>query len=242
MRVTTRVAPTLPRVQGDQERLRQLLWNLLTNAVKYTVAGDEVEVSAAKRTAPSPCRVRDHGPGHPAGRAGAHLREVRARESATAASRAPGLGLFIARSIAEAHGGRLRSSPRPGRGHVRPSAPAGAGLTPLGPDPPRPVAAQLARQGRHDRPRCGVDGQSKHVRAVVVTDRVEHAAGGAYIRQVELSGEDCFLVPGRSRDDLAIRCHDDRVAGLDPLAVFSSATPAHGRGSRRGSGRCGHKG
>ena len=62
----TRVAPTLPRVHmAIRSACAELLWNLLTNAVKYTVAGDEVEVSARKENGSVAVFVRDHGLGIP---------------------------------------------------------------------------------------------------------------------------------------------------------------------------------
>ena len=114
VRVVTKVAPTLPRVHGDQERLRQLLWNLLTNAVKYTDAGDEVEVTAAKDNGSLAVSVRDHGPGIPPD---AHelIFEKFGRVSG-ADKPGAGLGLFIARSIAEAHGGTLEVESQTGEG------------------------------------------------------------------------------------------------------------------------------
>ena len=107
VRVTTRVPPALPPVQGDRERLRQLLWNLLTNAVKYTVVGDEVEVAAATEDGVVAVSVSDHGPGIPA-ESQRLIFEKFGRVSQDGLSKpGAGLGLYIARSIAEAHGGTL---------------------------------------------------------------------------------------------------------------------------------------
>jgi signal transduction histidine kinase len=107
VRVTTRVPPALPPVQGDRERLRQLLWNLLTNAVKYTATGDEVEVAAASEDGVVAVSVRDHGPGIPA-ESQRLIFEKFGRVSQDGLSKpGAGLGLYIARSIAEAHGGTL---------------------------------------------------------------------------------------------------------------------------------------
>jgi signal transduction histidine kinase len=114
VRVVTRVSPTLPRVHGDHERLRQLLWNLLSNAVKYTDAGDEVEVSARKDNGTLAVAVRDHGPGIPSD-AQDVIFEKFGRISG-AGKPGAGLGLFIARSIAEAHGGTLEVESEAGQG------------------------------------------------------------------------------------------------------------------------------
>ncbi len=116
VRVTTRVPPTLPPVQGDRERLRQLLWNLLTNAVKYTITGDEIEVAAANEQDVVAVSVRDHGPGIPP-ESQRLIFEKFGRVSQDGGSKpGAGLGLFIARSIAEAHGGTLDVESAPGSG------------------------------------------------------------------------------------------------------------------------------
>ena len=116
VRVTTRVPPALPPVQGDRERLRQLLWNLLTNAVKYTVTGDEIEVAAADEKGVVAVSVRDHGPGIPPESQGL-IFEKFGRVSQDGGSKSgAGLGLFIARSIAEAHGGTLEVESATGAG------------------------------------------------------------------------------------------------------------------------------
>jgi len=116
VRVTMHLAPTLPHVQGDRERLRQLLWNLLTNAVKYTVAGDEVEVAAAKENGVVAVSVRDHGPGIPPESQCLIFEKFGRVSQAGATKPGAGLGLFIARSIAEAHGGTLEVESDTGEG------------------------------------------------------------------------------------------------------------------------------
>jgi signal transduction histidine kinase len=116
VRVTTRVPPALPAVQGDRERLRQLLWNLLANAVKYTVTGDEVEVAAAREDGVVTVSVRDHGPGIPP-ESQRLIFEKFGRVCQDGLSKpGAGLGLYIARSIAEAHGGTLDVESKAGAG------------------------------------------------------------------------------------------------------------------------------
>ena len=116
VRVTTRVSPTLPPIEGDRERLRQLLWNLLANAVKYTVTGDEVEVAADAENGVVALSVRDHGPGIPP-ESHRLIFEKFGRVSQDGGSQpGAGLGLYIARSIAEAHGGTLDVESEAGTG------------------------------------------------------------------------------------------------------------------------------
>ena len=114
--VRAEVAGPLPAVRGDRERLRQLLVNLVTNAVKYTVSGDEVEVRAEARNGIVDVSVTDHGPG--ISHEDQRLIFEKFGRAPTAGGSKPGagLGLFIARSIAEAHGGTLRVESAEGRG------------------------------------------------------------------------------------------------------------------------------
>jgi signal transduction histidine kinase len=114
--VRTRLPASLPLVRGDRERLRQLLLNLLTNAIKYTVAGDEVEVSAAAADGNLSVSVRDHGPGIPFEEQRLIFEKFGRVNLGGKSTPGAGLGLFIARSIAEAHGGSLVVESEPGAG------------------------------------------------------------------------------------------------------------------------------
>jgi signal transduction histidine kinase len=97
----------LPVLRGDRDRLRQVLGNLLANAVKYTVAGDEIELSAVTDDGVVQVVVRDHGPGI-SPEEQTLIFEKFGRVSPSGSTKpGAGLGLFIARSIAEAHGGTL---------------------------------------------------------------------------------------------------------------------------------------
>lgn len=114
--VRAAVPRPLPPVRGDAARLRQVLANLIDNAVKYSPAGGRVEVSAGADDGLVRVAVRDHGPGI----AREHQQLIFEKFGRARADRkakpGTGLGLFIARSIAEAHGGTLevRSAPRQG--------------------------------------------------------------------------------------------------------------------------------
>ena len=114
--VRTRVDRKLPAVQGDRERLRQLLVNLLTNAAKYTVAGDEIEVKAGSSNGLVTVTVRDHGPGIPPEQHSLVFEKFGRLNHGGKSKPGAGLGLFIARSIAEAHGGSLELSSEQGMG------------------------------------------------------------------------------------------------------------------------------
>jgi signal transduction histidine kinase len=114
VRLATSLPATLPSLRGDGERLRQLVDNLISNAIKYSDAGGEVAVEAEAEDGHVTVRVRDRGPGilpehHD------HIFEKFGR-AAGSAKPGTGLGLFLSRSFAEAHGGSLAVESRPGDG------------------------------------------------------------------------------------------------------------------------------
>ena len=116
VRVQTLVRDPLPAVRGDRERLRQLLLNLLTNAAKYTVTGDEIEVRAGAEDGHVVVTVLDHGPGIPADQHRLIFEKFGRVNSGGRSKPGAGLGLFIARSIAEAHDGTLEVQSEAGSG------------------------------------------------------------------------------------------------------------------------------
>jgi signal transduction histidine kinase len=104
------VRGVLPTIRGDHARLRQVLNNLIENAVKYSPEGGEVRVSAAAANGTVQIAVRDTGPGIPSEQQ-AQIFEKFGRADVEGGSKpGTGLGLFIARSIAEAHDGSLEVS------------------------------------------------------------------------------------------------------------------------------------
>ena len=104
-------------VDVDPQRIAQVLGNLLANAVRHTPAGGHVAVTARRRGATVTIAVTDTGEGM-ASEQLAHIFERFYRgDTAREADRAgSGIGLTIARAIAEAHGGTLTASSR-GTGH-----------------------------------------------------------------------------------------------------------------------------
>jgi signal transduction histidine kinase len=114
--VQAHVPEPLPAVRGDRERLRQLLLNLLSNAAKYTVAGDEIEVRASAEDGAVVVSVSDHGPGIALEEQRLIFEKFGRVNSGGRSTPGAGLGLFIARSIAEGHGGSLDVRSDPGSG------------------------------------------------------------------------------------------------------------------------------
>ncbi len=114
--------PAAPVVMAvDRNRIRQLLLNLVTNAVKFTGPGGEVDVGLADHGETVQIEVRDNGVGIAAGDL-PHIFDrfwradpARSRDEAKAGT---GLGLAITKWIAEAHGGTIGVQSRPGRGTI----------------------------------------------------------------------------------------------------------------------------
>ena len=110
------VAPDLPLVSVDGQRMAQVLGNLVSNALRHTPAGGEIVLSAAAEPVAICLGVADTGSGI-APDALPHVfdRFYRA-DPARAASGASGLGLAIAKSLVEAHGGTIAVTSAPGHG------------------------------------------------------------------------------------------------------------------------------
>jgi signal transduction histidine kinase len=109
------LATALPLVSGDRARLRQVVANLIDNAVKYSPVGRAVEVAVYAAGEDVVVTVSDSGPGIPPEHHGL-IFEKFGRTKIGGAKPGTGLGLFIARSIAEAHGGSLTVSSNSGAG------------------------------------------------------------------------------------------------------------------------------
>jgi PAS domain S-box-containing protein len=104
-----------PVTVGDETRLEQVLFNLVSNALKYASAGD-VRISGSTSPRYLTVCVSDQGPGIDA-RDMPHIFERFYRATnAAKQTKGAGLGLYLARAIIEAHGGRMWADPHPARG------------------------------------------------------------------------------------------------------------------------------
>jgi signal transduction histidine kinase len=115
--VVADVRGELPFVRGDRDRLQQVLTNLLDNAVKFSPAGEEVRVSAYQQDSQVRIEVADRGPGVPPEQQRVIFEKFgRGQIAGSPGKPGTGLGLFIARSIAVAHGGAVEVSSGPDLG------------------------------------------------------------------------------------------------------------------------------
>ncbi len=101
----------LPLVELDPLRVRQVIGNLVANALRYAPAGSDVLIAGERGPDRVTLSVVDHGPGI----APEVLPHLFDRFAKSAESRGSGLGLAIARRLVEAHGGTIRAE-RPAEG------------------------------------------------------------------------------------------------------------------------------
>jgi signal transduction histidine kinase len=114
--LTTSVDKSLPIGLGDEQRLTQVLLNLVGNAIKFTDAG-EVSIAAGARNGHFTVSVTDTGPGIPLDQQDRIFEQFHQVDSSnTKAKGGTGLGLAIAKQIVEMHGGRIWVESTPGKG------------------------------------------------------------------------------------------------------------------------------
>jgi CheY-like chemotaxis protein/anti-sigma regulatory factor (Ser/Thr protein kinase) len=135
-----RVLESVPPVQGDANRLQQVLWNLLSNAIKFTPRAGHVEVQLAQRDEALEISVRDSGEGiAPEFLPHVFERFRQADSSSTRRFGGLGLGLSIVKQLVELHGGAVSAhSDGAGQGAV-----FGFTLPLLSRHRPEPETAQL---------------------------------------------------------------------------------------------------
>jgi PAS domain S-box-containing protein len=215
-------AAAMGSVQADLSRLRQVLSNLLENALRFTSAGGHVRLRAERQGEEIVFCVADTG----CGIAEADLPHLfdRFYQSRTTRSGGVGLGLTIARGLVEAHGGRIWAESQQGRGSTfRFTLPACADAEPLGVgEESRPPAAEEAPEARE---------VTKRVRILMVDDHPMILRGLDEI----LSGDPRYQIVGRaSSGEEAIRIAEEespdvvlmdlRMPGMDGIQATREIT------------------
>jgi CheY-like chemotaxis protein len=155
------------RILGDPDRLQQIIWNLVSNSIKFTPSGGQVTIALAKRDGDFEITVRDTGMGmNSEFIARAFDRFRQADSSTTRAHGGLGLGLAIARHLAELHGGTIAAeSEGAGLGSTFTIMLPAAALAPPGAEPRPPE--MRPRTAAHDMSAFRLAG----VRVLVVEDQ-----------------------------------------------------------------------
>jgi len=109
------IPAALPEIEADGERVRQVMVNLLSNALKFSNGGGSVTVKGEAKDGELLVQVTDRGIGIPK-EAMPHLFERFYRAKDSMARGGAGLGLYISEQIIEAHGGRIWAESKVGKG------------------------------------------------------------------------------------------------------------------------------
>lgn len=118
--VRINLPPDLPTIHADQEKVFRIFLNLLANAMKFTRAGDTIELSA-KGLSPLwvECRVADTGPGIAADRMESIFIPFHSKTGASTGvlpRQGAGLGLSLVKALVEGHGGHIKAESAQGHG------------------------------------------------------------------------------------------------------------------------------
>jgi PAS domain S-box-containing protein len=115
--LTLHFSPDFPIIQGDEIRLRQVLENLISNAIKYSPKGGQIDITGTFDDDEVTISVKDEGVGLlPDQLERVFERFYRVEDALSRSTQGTGLGLYLARAVIEAHGGRIwgESTPRQG--------------------------------------------------------------------------------------------------------------------------------
>ena len=232
LRLVTDVAPGLPTVTGDSDRLIQVVINLISNAVKFTDAGS-VTCRAARRGGEIVVSVVDTGMGiAPVDQPKVFERFKQVGDTLTDKPKGTGLGLPICREIVEHHGGRVWVESELGHGSTfsfsvplpdaQPTT-AGAGATPM-------ELAALIRQLRDQvvvttprtaehAPRLLVVDDDPNIRELLTQELTE----AGYVVRVATNGREALAEVRRERPDLVVLdVMMPEMNGFDVAAVLKN--------------------
>jgi two-component system phosphate regulon sensor histidine kinase PhoR len=111
-----KIAPVVPTVKIDLEKIKLVASNLIENSLKYTPAGGKISVTLGEEDGNAMVEVTDTGIGIPAEQQDRiFTKYFRSANAIKAETEGTGLGLFIAKNIVEAHGGKIHFVSEPGR-------------------------------------------------------------------------------------------------------------------------------
>jgi len=116
-RLTLDIAPDLPEIEADADKVHQILTNLLNNAIKYSPGGGTITVTARPENEGVRITVQDEGVGmNEEQQARLFGRYERLERDDIKRLPGTGLGLYLTRHLVELHGGTISCESEPGRG------------------------------------------------------------------------------------------------------------------------------
>jgi signal transduction histidine kinase len=104
------------KIRGDKERLIEAFVNIIDNAIKYNKEGGRININITDKDRQAVVTVTDTGRGMPEGNKEKIFERFYRIETGAGAVQGSGLGLSIAKSIIEAHGGRIEVASKIGKG------------------------------------------------------------------------------------------------------------------------------
>lgn len=117
IRLEVQVSDSLPPVRADQDKFKQVVLNLLDNAVKFNKPGGSIKIHALQIGRHAEIKIEDSGIGIPPEAVDRIFeRFYRVDKARTSDSGGTGLGLSIVKHLVEAHGGKVRCDSIPGKG------------------------------------------------------------------------------------------------------------------------------
>jgi PAS domain S-box-containing protein len=181
-------------VRADATRFRQVLMNLVGNAIKFTPEGGKIELAAHQLGEVVRVEVRDSGPGIPAAEQQRIFEAFHRLQQSDKTSEGTGLGLAITRRLVELHGGRLGLESKPGSGSCFYFT--------------LPITASLQREEVHKpKPRLNPNGSP---RILVIED--ESAAAQLLHSQLVSSGYEVLLCDNRAHAvEMAVELRPDAI-------------------------------
>jgi PAS domain S-box-containing protein len=181
-------------VRADATRLRQVLMNLVGNAIKFTPEGGKIELAAQQLGEVVRVEVRDSGPGIPEDEQQRIFEAFHRLQQSDKTSEGTGLGLAITRRLVELHGGRLGLESIPGSGSCFYFT--------------LPITVTVQREEVH-KPKPGLN-PSGSPRILVIED--ESAASHLLHSQLVSSGYEVLLCDNRGRAvEMAVELRPDAI-------------------------------
>lgn len=105
-----------PIILADEDRISQVISNLISNGIKYSQNGGEIKIQGRVLPTQVVVCVSDQGPGIAPGDIPYIFDRFYRAEDASRTTKGAGLGLYLSKAVVEAHGGKIWADPKPGDG------------------------------------------------------------------------------------------------------------------------------